>query len=279
MITLNEAHNLPRVLNNLLGWASEVFVLDSFSTDSTIDILIDYGVVIRQSAFHSFGSQWNLALSSFAYTQPWTLKLDPDEELTPELKYSLSLAYQEYACTPIAFERQLCFMGKPLPVKQHIIRSWRTGSVSFTNSLVNEQPIVHGPILKVSGNLLHHDSPTLEHWVSKQNLYTTAEAISYLQSTSLSYTPNLFGNNIERRMWFKRVFGSIPFRFFFLFLYLLFFQRSILAGAQGVSWAKLRVFVYFLRELKIQELKMTGLPYLQVSPLSGDPDPRVPLIP
>ena len=89
MISLNEAHNLEAVLQNLSGWAQEVFLVDSYSADDTIDIALKHGVQVVQRRFRGFGDQWNFALRELPITAPWTMKLDPDERLTDELKVSI----------------------------------------------------------------------------------------------------------------------------------------------------------------------------------------------
>lgn len=84
MITFNEAHNLPAVLENLRGWAQEVFVVDSYSTDGSVDVALAHGATVVQRAFRDFGDQWNFAVGKLPVTAPWTMKLDPDERLTDD---------------------------------------------------------------------------------------------------------------------------------------------------------------------------------------------------
>ena len=93
-------------------------------------------------------------------------------------------------------------MEKRLPIKQEILRVWKTGECEFTDSLVNEYPVVSGNLGKVRGELKHFDSPNLEHWYNKQNKYSTAEAISKIEGNSLALKPSLFGNEASRRMFF-----------------------------------------------------------------------------
>ena len=68
MITLNEAHNLEAVLDNLQNWAEQVFIVDSYSSDATIDIALRRGVHVVQHAFTGFGEQWNFALQNLPIT-------------------------------------------------------------------------------------------------------------------------------------------------------------------------------------------------------------------
>ena len=90
MISLNEAHNMEAVLENLKGWAQEVFLVDSYSQDETVDIALRYGVHVVQRSFRGFGDQWNFALRELPITAPWTMKLDPDERLSDELKANIA---------------------------------------------------------------------------------------------------------------------------------------------------------------------------------------------
>ena len=62
MLSLNEGHNMEAVLQNLAGWAQEVFIVDSFSSDDTIDIALRHGARVVQRRFRAFGDQWNFAL-------------------------------------------------------------------------------------------------------------------------------------------------------------------------------------------------------------------------
>ena len=77
MISLNEANNMEAVLENLKGWAQEVFLVDSYSQDETVDIALRHGVQVVQRGFHGFGEQWNFALEQLPITAHWTMKLDP----------------------------------------------------------------------------------------------------------------------------------------------------------------------------------------------------------
>lgn len=82
MITLNEAHNMQACLDNLSGFADEIFVVDSFSTDDTAEIARNFGAQIVEREFAGFGDQWNFAVTCLPVQSTWMMKLDPDERLT-----------------------------------------------------------------------------------------------------------------------------------------------------------------------------------------------------
>jgi hypothetical protein len=73
MLALNEGHQMAGVLDNLRGFAQEVFLVDSRSADDTVDIALSRGVHVVQRAFRGFGDQWNFALRTLPVTSPWTM--------------------------------------------------------------------------------------------------------------------------------------------------------------------------------------------------------------
>jgi glycosyltransferase involved in cell wall biosynthesis len=276
MITLNEGHNMRAVLENLNGWAQEVFIVDSYSRDDTVDIALEYGAYVVQRRFRGFGDQWNFALQTLPIKAPWTMKLDPDERITKASKKNLLEAFEQNDADGFSVVRRLWFMGRRMPVKQKLVRVWRTGTCRFLDRLVNEHPIVQGKIRHINGELEHHDSPDLEHWLEKQNRYTTAEALIRYKGEKLAVEPRLFGSKLERRMWFKKNFWRIPFKYVGLFCYHYFIQGAFLAGWPGYAWARLRVDLMRLIDYKFREMKITGrLPASRFYG-PGQPDPRVP---
>lgn len=258
MISLNEAHNMEGVLQNLKGWAEEVFLVDSFSADETIDIALQHGVHVVQRKFRGFGDQWNFALNELPITSPWTMKLDPDERVSDQLKSAIEKKIKKDDSVGIAFDRRLWFMGGALPIKQRIIRAWKTGRCQFTDVAVNEHPQVNGVVSEVEGDLEHHDSPDLHHWYEKQNRYSTAEAQAKVSETKLADNPRLFGTSLQRRMWIKKWFEHIPFRFLGVFIYYYMVKGLWRAGWVGYAWSRLRSNVYLMRHLKTQELRLLG---------------------
>lgn len=275
MISLNEAHNMGAVLENMSGWAAEVLLVDSFSADDTVDIALRYGVHVVQRRFRGFGDQWNFALRELPITSAWTMKLDPDERLTPELKRSIEAALLRGDFDAGVMTRRLWFMGRPLPVCQRLVRLWRTGTCRFSDVLVNEHPIVAGREQLLDGELEHHDSPSLTHWYDKQNRYTAAEAITSFEKRPLAAAPKLFGTSIERRMWLKTHFWKLPGRYLLLFLWNYLVIGAWRAGRVGWIWSRLRADVYRMIAYKFVEMRLTGAVPSAVPLQRGTPDARV----
>jgi len=275
LISLNEAHNMEAVLENLKGWAQEVFLVDSYSQDETVDIALKYGVHVVQRRFRGFGDQWNFALEHLPITTPWTMKLDPDERLTDELKANLLDAIRRNEADGFSMVRRLWFMEQPLTVKQSLVRLWRTGRCRFTDIAVNEHPIVKGIIRPVQGEMTHYDSPNLDHWLEKQNRYTTAEAIIAFNGSPMAGTPRLLGTDFQRRMWLKKHFDRLPFSYGCLFLYHWIVQGAWRSGRVGFIWARLRLDVMRFRAYKRFEIEITGRLPTKRFYGPGQPDKRV----
>jgi glycosyltransferase involved in cell wall biosynthesis len=276
MLTLNEEYHLPGAIENVKGWAEEIFIVDSCSTDSTVDIALAHGVNIVQRPFTNFGDQWNFALDKLPIKTPWTLKLDPDERLSPELKEEIcKLVAGSPECCGYSMDRRLWFMGRALHVSNEVLRLWRTGKCRFSDVIVNEHPLIDGKVGKIKGILEHYDSQDLHHWLEKQNSYTTMEAIMRVRGDKLAVQPRLFGSPLERRMYLKKIFFLIPFRYRLQWLYEAFVRGAIRDGPIGLAWVHLRVEVMRTVELKANEIRISG----RIPPIPANPkneyDPRV----
>ena len=275
MISLNEGHNLEAVLKNLTGWAQEVFLVDSYSQDETVDIALRHGVHVVQRRFRGFGDQWNFALRELPITAPWTMKLDPDERITDQLKKEIERAIKRNDSDGYLINIRLFFMRRPLPVKLTLLRLWRTRRAVFSEVAANEHAKVDGRVSRLINDIEHHDSPDLEHWLEKQNRYTTAEAIIAYQKSALADTPRLFGTSLQRRMWLKKNFYRMPFRYVLLFLYYWLFKGTWRAGWVGYAWARLRADVMRLIEYKRREIELMGRLPVKRFYGPGEPDCRV----
>jgi len=276
ILTFNEEVNLPGAIENVKDWAEEIFIVDSCSTDRTVDIALEHGAGIVQRPFTNFGDQWNFALENLPIKTPWTFKLDPDERLSPELKDEIrELLKGEPECCGYSMDRRLWFMHKPLHVLSDVLRLWRTGKCRFSDVIVNEHPIVDGPVGKLKGILEHHGSPDLYHWWDNQNRYTTMLAIQKVRGDALSAKPRFFGTSLERRMFFIKVFFHIPFRYQLQWIYETFVRGAWRDGIRGLTWVRFAVDGRRMRELKAKEMQITGrIPEIPRAP-RGDYDRRV----
>ena len=275
MISLNEGHNMEAAVKSLQDWAQEIFLVDSYSQDDTVDIALRHGVKVVQRRFKGFGDQWNFAMRRLPIQAPWTMKLDLDERLSDELKMNLKTAMEQGTADGFSLQRHLWFMGKTLPVRQRLTRVWRTGSCRFTDVSVNEHPIVEGLVVPIEGDLEHHDSPDMDHWLEKQNRYTTAEAIAAFRKLPMADEAILFGSALQRQMWLKKHYKYVPGRHLLLFLYYWLVKGTWRAGWPGYIWARLRADVMRFIEYKHREIELCGRLPGQRRYGRGGPDGRV----
>src|SRR3954463_11686381 len=84
--TFNEEENLPHTLASLKGWVRRVFIVDSGSTDRTIDIAREYGATVVQHAWEGYAAQKNWALDNLPFESDWIMILDADESVSPVLR-------------------------------------------------------------------------------------------------------------------------------------------------------------------------------------------------
>lgn len=257
-ITKNEEFHIGNAIDNVRDVAEEVFVVDSGSTDRTVEIAKAKGAQVLFHSFEGFGAQWNWALDNCPIKSAWTMKMDPDERLTEELKEEICQTIKKCPndVSGFSFDRVLWFMGKCLRgVKGREERIWRTGKCRFTPVSVNEHPLIEGRVVKLRYTMDHYDSRDLEHWLSKQNKYTTAEARLRFEHGAFAVVPRFWGNSLERRMWLKRIFFRIPGRYMIKFLYCYLWLGAWKSGRVGWHWARMRVFVTRLIELKWIEME------------------------
>ena len=269
MITFNEEYHIGEAIDNVRDIADEIYILDSLSTDRTVDIALEKGAVVLQRPFTNFGDQWNFALQNFPIRSTWTMKMDPDERLTEELKQQIRECINTENYYGFSFDRRLWFLGKPLRAKQEIIRGWRTGSCHFSDTSVNEHPMISGEITKLSGFMEHLDSPTLYHWQAKQNVYSTMEAIGLYRALSSKEKLNL-----TAKEWFKYNMYRFPFCFIALFLYHYIAQKAFLDGLEGFIWSKMRTNVYRMRWYKYIEFRNYGRVIYPPKAEKGDYHPQ-----
>ena len=90
ILTLNEEVNLPHCLASLAGLNCETFIVDSGSTDRTLEIARGFGATVVTHPFENYGAQRNWALDNLDLRTPWVLHLDADERLSSELRESIS---------------------------------------------------------------------------------------------------------------------------------------------------------------------------------------------
>jgi glycosyltransferase involved in cell wall biosynthesis len=178
IITKNEEANLPRTLESV-RWANEIVVVDSGSTDGTIEIAWRFGVKLIQEEWHGFAKQKNLAIKHC--TNEWVLSLDADEEVSEALAQELTQLLEEKPeADAYLVPRRNLFLGRWIRHGGYYpdpkLRLFRKGAAWFEERTVHETLQYSGPTQTLQGDLIHHAYPTLENYIEHMNRYSSLGA-------------------------------------------------------------------------------------------------------
>lgn len=175
ILTFNEEEMLPHCLAPL-GWADEILVVDSGSTDKTAAIAAAAGAKVLERPFTNFAEQcnWGLARAS----SDWVLQVDADEVVTPELAKSVRETVASNPRTEIfSLCRDACAWGRFMKASswsgEWIPRLFRKGAVEFRGA-VHQDPQINGrPVGRLGGKLLHYSYRSAEQYFRKSEFYAT----------------------------------------------------------------------------------------------------------
>jgi len=264
ILTYNEERNIGYALQSVGNWAQQVFVVDSMSTDATVEICHRYdSAEVFEHALTDYGKQWNWALDNLPIETAWVMKLDADEVVTPLLREEIQRAIPEAEPQVAGFAvwRKLIVMAKWLKHtvgKCYDVRLWRRGRARFEERSVNEHLIVDGEVLRLKEPLIHEDRKGLSAWVWRHNRYSTMEAVEYFRRAETG-GERISGRGIALRRFLKdKLWPLVPFKPLVYFIYLYILRLGFLDGREGLAYAELRYFYYYLIELKKREYRLTG---------------------
>lgn len=259
ILTYNEADNLPICLSSVVG-SNDVVILDSCSTDGTRDIAVQHGARVYVHPFINWADQYNYALGSIPFKNPWVLMLDADE-LCPE---------------PLWQEIEILLRGSPdfdayaIPYRNMFWGSWikhsssypiwiprlfRAGRPIYEDREVN--PTIRIPAGRLQNQFVHHSfRKGLEHWIAKHNSYSTQEALEtlkHLRSGTADWRGLFDADPIRRRRALKNLSFRLPFRPILKFVYMYFFRRGFLDGLPGLRYCTLQAVYEYMIVLKVAE--------------------------
>jgi glycosyltransferase involved in cell wall biosynthesis len=263
ILTLNEENNLPACLETCT-WSDDIHVLDSYSTDKTIQIAQGYGAKVWFRKFDSFSQHQNWALENIPFKHPWIFYFDADERITPELAQSLRQAARSPG-ENVAFrvQRRDFFLGswlRHVQMTAYYDRLFRPEKMRYER-LGHCISKPDGPVGQVTGFLDHFPfSKGIGDWVQKHNFYSTQEAQQTVQNLQESAAPSLRlalfeKDRRKRRQHLKELYYRMPARPLIKFLAMYIGKRGFLDGYAGFSYSVLIGFYEYLIVLKTNELR------------------------
>lgn len=244
ILTKNEEINLPDCLKSLEDFAKRILVIDSGSSDRTVEIAQEMGADILTHSFETHARQFNWALDNGEITTKWTLRLDADERLTPELCRELEQLTQQHDSDDvngITMEAWLYFMGKKI---QHGCRNkrklmlFKTGIGRIEDRKIDEHTVLNsGTSISAKNRFVHYDFKDMTQWINKMNWYATREMRDYFDFIE-GGTAEIRGEDPSICATRKRKFGfyyrfPMFFRCWLLFVYNYIFKLGFLDGKEG----------------------------------------------
>ena len=263
ILTYNEEQNLSQCLESV-RWADDVLVLDSFSTDRTLEIARSRGARVFKNRFEDFAQQRNFGLDKGDLKYDWVLHLDADEVVPPELHGEMLGKSQANEFSAYRVASKMMFEGKWLrfagmyPAYQ--VRFGRRDILRFKMVGHGQRETLDAAqVGTLKSALLHYSfNKGLDDWLAKHNRYSTAEAHENLQSLAcgMRQLEGIFASNVtERRRALKALSIRLPCRPLFRFLYMYLLHLGFLDGLSGYRYCRLVSLYERMIVLKLQELK------------------------
>lgn len=270
ILTYNEELNLEDCLKSIQGWVDEIFIVDSFSTDKTLEIAKKYTGKIYQHTFETQSKQLQWALDTLPLSNEWIMRLDSDERLTEDVKKEINDVLNDPGrdINGIYLKLRVYFMGRWIRHGDYypflLLRIWRKGHGQIENRLMDEHIVVDGETVTLRNDFIEENRKDISFWIDKHNNYSTREVTQLLSGESdgeqVSVRGSLGGNKIQRKRWFKQnVYVKLPLflRATLYFIYRYFFKLGFLDGKEGLIFHFLQGFWYrFLVDAKIYEMKI-----------------------
>lgn len=268
--TRNERQNIHRCLEPLLGWADEIVVVDSQSSDGTVEFAEAHGATVLQ--FHYDGGwpkkrQW--ALDSFPFRNEWILLLDADEILLDPIKDEIREAMSSREVDGYWLRFQIHFLGRQLrfgDTELWKLFLFRRGKGRYEKRLIeqdttmsdieiHEHVVVDGRVERLRNPVRHENFNSLDRYIQKHNEYSNWEARVYVVGKDDDLKPSLFGSLAQRRRWLRSRFLRVPGTPLLYFLYTYIFKLAILDGKPGLIYAGFKGVQLFHTKAKVYELQ------------------------
>lgn len=272
ILTFNEEKHIGRCIQSLQSFASEIVVIDSFSSDKTVEIAQALGATVLKNKFVNYAQQFQWGMDNAEFGADWIMRMDADEIVEADLAENIlkTLPSLPASVVGVNIKRKLIFMGRWIryggryPVV--LLRLWRRGKGRIENRWMDEHIIVTGgETIMLEGGLVDHNLNDLHFFTDKHNKYATREAIDVLNQKLGFLVRDVDLKSDEgsaqaarRRSLKEKVYNKIPFQLnallYFLFRYIV--QRGFLDGKEGLIYHILQGFWYrFLVGAKLVELE------------------------
>ena len=247
ILTYNEAPNIGRTLERLT-WAPDIVVVDSFSTDDTVEIASSFPHVrVFQRAFDVHRNQWEFALRETGIQTPWVLALDADYQVTNEAVAELETLQPNEGTAGYRAKFTYCVHGKKIHsgIYPPVTVLYRREATAYVQDGHTQRVVVDGRVEELRVALLHDDRKPLRHWLHSQARYADLEA-GKLMTTDREA--------LDLRDRLRLCFVVVPSAMFF---YCLIVRGGVFDGWRGFYYASQRALAELMLSLYLLDSRCT----------------------
>ena len=269
ILTQNEEKHIERCLKSLLLFTDKIFIVDSGSTDRTIEIAESLGAKVIHNQWITYATQFNVGIAKNPFQTKWLMRMDADEYVTSELAQEINDTINNFSEDVSGFyiKRRVFFMnqwirrGGYYPI--WLLRIWKNGQGICEELWMDEHiKLSGGKTIQLKNDIVDHNLNNLTWWIQKHNNYAIREVIDLLDikynfAETERVEPVLFGTQEQRKRYLKIKYASLPLFtrpvIYFLFRYIL--KLGFLDGKKGLIWHFLQGLWYrFLVDAKLFEV-------------------------
>jgi len=236
ILTFNEEKHIERCINNALQISNEIYVIDSFSQDNTINIANSLGATVIQRIWPgNQAEQFNWAIDNLEIHSDWIFRLDADEYLLPELLNEIKLLTIKDNINGIVINRRLIFMDKWIKRGAYpnpFLRLFRKNFGRSENRIMDEHIVLStGDITYLEHDFVDHNLENIDRWLEKHINYSNREVEEYFR-----FKYGVFDNSestVKKMKYYKM---PIFLRCFFYFIYRYIVKLGFVEGKESFIW-------------------------------------------
>lgn len=263
ILTFNEEKNIRQCIDSIKGICKRIVVIDSYSTDGTVDIAKQMGADIYQHEFVNHALQYNYGVKAADIQTRWIMRFDADERLTKESAKEI-----DYICKQsqnsdingIVVRFKVSFLGKDLrhggiyPFKKLLV--YKNGKGHMEVRHMDEHIVLkEGKAVELRNDSIHEDFKDLTAWIDKHNKYSGREVLDYLEADRQKERPTESTAKLKRfvkyHVYYRLPLGS---RAHLYYLYRYYVKLGFLDGKEGKIFAFMQAYWYrYLVDAKIYE--------------------------
>ncbi len=271
VLTYNEARHLPRALDHVARFATEIFVIDSYSSDETVELAKARGAQVLQHPFQNQAKQFAWALANAPITAEWVMRLDADEIVESDLANEIVARLPQLPpdVTGINLNRKTIFQGRFI---RHggrfpliMLRIWRRGKAQIEDRWMDEHIyLTAGRSINFRGGFADYSLIDLTEFTEKHNRYASREAIDVLSRrlplfSATGIAPATRTHQVRAKRFAKSLlYDRLPCEIsaFAYFVYRYIVRLGFLDGREGLLYHVLQGFWYrYLVGAKVRELE------------------------